>query len=124
MNVFWLLQITDQGPDHNLPCHCVPQTCAVRAPWFGKYFCQSASVKCHHSVRNPQKPAFRIAICNKCTCVRTSGSGPAYRHIAAGVKSSKSLGICTGLLHESIRVTSTATPQLCSDPTPASGLAT
>src|SRR5205823_14979228 len=124
MNVFWLPQVADQSPHHNLPCHWVPYTCAVRAAWFGKYFCQSAIVKCHHSVRNPQKPAFRIAICSKCTCVRISGLGPAYRHIAAGVKSSKSLGIGTGRLHESIMVTSTATTQLCSEPTPVSGLAT
>src|SRR4029450_5170384 len=72
MNVFWLLQIAQQSPYHNLPCHWVPQTCAVRAAWFGKYFCQLAMVKCHHSVRNPQNPAFRIAICSKCTCARIS----------------------------------------------------
>src|SRR4030095_8987135 len=31
MNVFRLLQIAQQSPYHNLPCHWVPHTCAVRA---------------------------------------------------------------------------------------------
>src|SRR5262249_27107434 len=124
MNIFRLAQTVNEALDHNFPFHLVPQTRTESRNCSGKYFCQSAIVKCHHSVRSPQNPALCIAYCSKRTCARTSGEEPAYRHIAAGVKSSKSLGILTGRFHESTRVASTAIPQLCSEPTPASGLAT
>src|SRR6266481_8667182 len=109
MNVLRLPQTTEYRIDHNPPSQRVPKTCAaIFAFSGGKYFCQSAIVKRHHSVRNPQNPALCIAYCSNRTCPPISKEEPRYRHIAAGVKSSKSVGIRTSRGHESTKVASTA----------------
>ena len=59
MNVFRLAQIAKKVSIIIYRSNEFPRRCAA-LPCFsgGKYFFQSAIVKCHHSVRKPQNPAL------------------------------------------------------------------